>query len=116
MERLDMSSETSIAQISDSVEAAKHIAEGLRILAKIIAREIVQETMLKNNKKEVFQSKTTELLYSQKKLALSVSEVSKLLGLSRSITYELIRTSQIPSIRLGRRILVPQAKLEMMPA
>jgi excisionase family DNA binding protein len=47
-------------------------------------------------------------------LAFSVSEVSELLGLSRSATYKLIRTSQIPSIKFGKRILVPRVKLEMM--
>ncbi len=45
-------------------------------------------------------------------LALSVSETSKRLGLSRSLTYEAIRTGQIPSIRVGRRILIPVTALQ----
>jgi excisionase family DNA binding protein len=48
------------------------------------------------------------------RLTLSVSEVSKLLGLSRSATYEAIRQGQIPSIRFGKKILVSRVRLEMM--
>jgi excisionase family DNA binding protein len=47
-------------------------------------------------------------------LVLSVEEARKLLGISRGLAYEGIRTGQIPSIRIGRRILIPYAKLERM--
>lgn len=48
------------------------------------------------------------------RLTLSVAEAGKLLGLSRSLMYEAIRTGQIPSIRIGRRILIPIAPLERL--
>jgi excisionase family DNA binding protein len=46
------------------------------------------------------------------KLVLSVEEARKMLGLSRGLTYEAIRNGEIPSIRIGRRILIPKAALE----
>ena len=41
------------------------------------------------------------------RLCLSVSETAETLGVSRSHAYELIRDGSIPSLRLGRRILIP---------
>lgn len=45
------------------------------------------------------------------RLVYTVAEAGKLLGLSRNLTYESIRMGQIPSIRVGRRILIPRAAL-----
>ena len=51
------------------------------------------------------------------KLTLSVVEVSATLGLSRTKTYDLVRSGRLPSVRIGRRILVPrQAILEFLGA
>jgi excisionase family DNA binding protein len=41
-----------------------------------------------------------------------VKAVARALGLSRNTVYELIRQGQIPSVRLGRRILIPREALE----
>jgi len=46
------------------------------------------------------------------RLALSVEETRLLLGLSRGLMYDSIRKGEIPSIRVGRRILVPRVALE----
>ncbi len=45
-------------------------------------------------------------------LVLTVEEVRKQLRLSRGLMYEAIRTGQIPSIRIGRRILIPRIALD----
>ena len=45
---------------------------------------------------------------------LTVDEAAKLLGISRNLAYELVRLGQIPSVRLGRRIVVPRAALERL--
>jgi excisionase family DNA binding protein len=42
-------------------------------------------------------------------LTLTVEQTAKLLGIGRSTAYELVRTGDIPSLRLGRRILVPSS-------
>jgi excisionase family DNA binding protein len=44
-------------------------------------------------------------------LTLTVEQTAKLLGIGRSTAYELVRTGDIPSLRLGRRIVVPRAGL-----
>jgi excisionase family DNA binding protein len=41
------------------------------------------------------------------RLVVSVPEAARLLGISRTHAYELIARGELPSIRLGRRILVP---------
>jgi excisionase family DNA binding protein len=47
-------------------------------------------------------------------LTLSVSETAKLLGVSRNGAYEAIAKGELPSIRVGRRLLVPRVALERM--
>jgi len=47
---------------------------------------------------------------------MTVEEASKRLGVSRNTGYEAVRLNQIPSIRIGRRILVPRAALERILA
>ena len=48
------------------------------------------------------------------RLTVTVDETAALLGISRSVAYESVRTGTIPSIRIGKRILVPRAALERM--
>ena len=45
---------------------------------------------------------------------LSVSEAASVLGLSRNSVYAAIRSGEVPSIRVGRRFLVPTALLAEM--
>jgi excisionase family DNA binding protein len=45
---------------------------------------------------------------------LTIEECAALLRLSRGSTYEAARTGQIPTIRIGRRLLVPRARLLQM--
>ena len=48
------------------------------------------------------------------KLVFTVEEARKLLGLSRALMYQAVTSGVIPSIRIGRRILIPKALLEQM--
>jgi len=41
------------------------------------------------------------------RLTLTVEEVASLLGLGRTAAYEAARRGEIPSRRLGRRVIVP---------
>ena len=45
---------------------------------------------------------------------MDVGEAAKLLGLSRNAAYAAVAAKQIPSLRLGRRIVIPRAALERM--
>ncbi len=46
------------------------------------------------------------------RMLLKPSEVTKILGIGRSMVYELIAQKEIPSIRLGRCIRVPLGALQ----
>ncbi len=48
------------------------------------------------------------------KLALSVQETAKVLGISRGSVYEAINQGRIPTIRFGRRLLVSRVALERL--
>jgi excisionase family DNA binding protein len=42
---------------------------------------------------------------------ISVLDAAKVLGISRSYAYLMANTGELPTVRLGRRILVPVASL-----
>jgi excisionase family DNA binding protein len=46
------------------------------------------------------------------RLALSVEEAGALLGISRDLAYDLVARRELPSVRLGRRLVVPRRALE----
>jgi excisionase family DNA binding protein len=48
------------------------------------------------------------------RLTISVEEVGRLLGISRGLAYVLVNRGDIPSIRLGRRIVVPRKALDRL--
>ena len=45
---------------------------------------------------------------------LTVAEASEALGVSRNKAYEAAKRGEIPTIKIGKRILVPVAALERM--
>ena len=47
-------------------------------------------------------------------LTISITETAKLLGLGRNSCYEAARRGDIPTVIIGRRILVPVAALQRM--
>ncbi|HET6665286.1 MAG TPA: helix-turn-helix domain-containing protein [Acidimicrobiales bacterium] len=48
------------------------------------------------------------------RLTISVEEAGRLLGISRGLAYELVNRGELPSVRLGRRIVVPRRALDRM--
>ena len=42
---------------------------------------------------------------------MTIPEAARLLGISRSAAYRAVARGEIPTIRIGRRLLVPTAKL-----
>ena len=48
---------------------------------------------------------------SNDSLVLTVGETSKILRLSKTTVYDQIRQGSIPSIRMGKRILIPRVAL-----
>ena len=49
-----------------------------------------------------------------KRLCITVPEAAEMLGISRNFAYQLVREGKLPSIRFGKRILIPRAGLERM--
>ena len=46
-------------------------------------------------------------------MCLSVTETAEQLGISRSRAYELVQEGWIPSIKCGRRVLIPRHALQI---
>ena len=59
------------------------------------------------------QHQPTEALPTERR-TFTVPEAAKALGIGGAAAYEGARTGQIPTIRIGKRILVPVAALERM--
>lgn len=45
-------------------------------------------------------------------LVLRVEDLSKALGIGRNTAYELVRSGQIRSIRIGRQLRIPRSELQ----
>ena len=48
------------------------------------------------------------------RLTVTVTQAAVMLGISRTSAYERVRRGEIPTVRLGRRLLVPRARLLAM--
>jgi len=48
----------------------------------------------------------------EEKLTLTVKEASRVLGISRGLAYSMVKNGEIPSVRFGKRVLVPRRALE----
>ena len=57
---------------------------------------------------------TVSALLSGDRLVVSVAEAGQLLGVSRAFAYELAARGELPTIRLGRRVVVPKVALLAM--
>jgi excisionase family DNA binding protein len=51
---------------------------------------------------------------SSEKPTITVEEAAKLLGIGRSCAYEAARTGELPTLRIGKRLVVPTASLRRM--
>ena len=50
------------------------------------------------------------------KMTLSVPEAAKLLGIGKNLAYLAVQRGEIPSIKVGGRLLIPRVALEQMLA
>ena len=51
---------------------------------------------------------------NRNRITLTVTEAANLLGISRNLCYEAVSKGEIPSLRLGNRLLVPRVALEQL--
>jgi excisionase family DNA binding protein len=48
----------------------------------------------------------------EKRLCITVPEAAEMLGISRNFAYELVKRGELPSIKFGKRKLIPKLALE----
>jgi excisionase family DNA binding protein len=48
------------------------------------------------------------------RLTMTVDQAAAALGVSRGTAYEAVKTGQLPTVRIGRRVLVPIAGLHAL--
>ena len=53
-------------------------------------------------------------MMQQERLTLTVEQAGELLGISRALAYEMARTGRLPTLRFGKRIVVPRKAIENM--
>jgi excisionase family DNA binding protein len=59
----------------------------------------------------------TKAHHKDEALTLSVEHAARLLGISRTTAYRLVRDGELPAIRVGRRVLILKKPLmEMLEA
>ena len=99
----------------------RQLGDALNILARIITRSVLREKLcFRGSQDEEYDDsvvrgdRVTTAIKPDEPLTLSVQATAKMLGLGRASAYEAIRTGQIPSIRFGKRIVVPRAALNSM--
>jgi len=51
---------------------------------------------------------------TETKRVYTMAEVAKILGVSLNFCYMMARAGKIPSLKIGRRVMVPSAMLEKM--
>lgn len=51
---------------------------------------------------------------ANERLVLTVEQAAHALHIGRGLAYELARTGGLPVVRLGRRMVIPRARLEAM--
>jgi excisionase family DNA binding protein len=47
-------------------------------------------------------------------LTVSIPETARLLGISKNLAYEAAARGEIPTVKIGRRVLVPRAALQQL--
>ena len=62
---------------------------------------------LSNNMKESYKS------FDELPMMISVSQVAKVLGISRTRSYELVNEKGFPKIKIGTRIVVPKDEFKL---
>ncbi|PJB48719.1 MAG: DNA-binding protein [Chloroflexi bacterium CG_4_9_14_3_um_filter_45_9] len=48
------------------------------------------------------------------RLTITVDEAAKQLGISRALAYEMARTGKLPTLRFGRRFVVPRKAIDQL--
>jgi len=77
-------------------------------MERLLARDMREELL--TLMREIFERKAVA-----ERLAYSPDEAAKLLGISRELIHDLLRTGQLRSVKAGRRRLIGKHHLEAFP-
>jgi excisionase family DNA binding protein len=61
-------------------------------------------------------NESRDTMAETERLAFSISEAAALLGVGRTHAYAMAKAGDLPTLRLGRRVVVPRAQLEQLLA
>lgn len=86
-------------------EAAARVELSTSAIARLLASDMRQELLA--IMREVFERNTFA-----ERLAYSPDEAAELLGISRELVHDLLRTGQLGSVKAGRRRLIGKHHLE----
>lgn len=51
---------------------------------------------------------------TQERMTLTVEEAARALGIGRASAYLAVKTGELPTVRIGRRLLVPRHRLDAL--
>jgi excisionase family DNA binding protein len=51
---------------------------------------------------------------STERQTLKIEEAAKILGIARNTAYDAVKTGQLPTIKIGKRLLVPKVALDRL--
>ena len=100
-----------------NTEEAQALENGLKTLVSMVVRIVMSEISIQSkithkvNIEPAKLSPKSNLEQPEESLLLNVSDVARLLRVSRVKAYQLVHSHQIPSVRFGRRILIPRTIL-----
>ncbi len=110
-----------VKKSEDSAEAIKALENSIRIMARMMVKAVMKELSTQERifgeiagSSTLLSSRASMSEQNEKSLVFSVSEAARLLGVSKNTVYEATRTGQIPSIKWGKRILIPKVALMKM--
>jgi excisionase family DNA binding protein len=99
---IDVDPERSLKQLKEALQAQHHALEQLESALVQFEESISEEATLRTQQEE--QRGRLQLL--------SIPQLCQELGISKSWLYRILRSGEIPSIRLGRSIKVRRDELE----
>lgn len=116
-----MNTQSPAGKSNDATEAMQALEDAAKIIAKMIVKAIGKELETYEKMPGTITSRigtisqhSGESNAQGKSLVFSVRVAAKLMGISKNTVYTLVQTGEIPSIKWGKRILIPRVALEKM--
>jgi excisionase family DNA binding protein len=94
--------------------SSERLTAFLHALAALVARHVIAELDAERQPPAVVQDERVQATPTA--ATITIKEAAAVLGIKRSLAYELARRGEIPVLRLGRRLVVPRAGLNELLA